>query len=241
MDSISKESLDRAVRSVPKTDSWSIEHEELLADWADGAACFSFVHAQCQHKCRRRNICMSLPVIILSTFSGTANFGMGSIFPETFTKANLVIGSFSLITGVISTVSNFLRYAENSEAHKIASVQWAKFQRNITTELSLSPSERTPASEFINLSRKELDRLMEQSPILDENIIKSFNKSYPDKKIDFKKPVVFGTIEHTKVYVRSMPMDDFVTQPRPQLTSVLSKISLKEENLDEESTGHFEV
>jgi hypothetical protein len=182
------------INTVNGATPWSIEHEQLLAEWADSAACFSFVHAECQQKCRRRNICMSLPVIILSTFSGTANFGMGSIFPESFTKANLIIGSFSLIVSLISAISNFLRYAENSEAHKIASVQWAKFQRNITTEISLSPSERAPASEFINLSRKELDRLMEQSPVVDDNIINKFNKKYPDKKIDFKKPIIFGSI-----------------------------------------------
>jgi hypothetical protein len=192
---------------------WSLEHEELLAEWADSAACFSFVHAEAQQKCRRRNICMSLPVIILSTFSGTANFGMGSIFPESFTKANLIIGSFSLIVTLISAISNFLRYAENSEAHKIASVQWAKFQRNITTEISLSPPERMPASEFINLCRKELDRLMEQSPVVDDNIIRRFNKKYPDKKIDFKKPVIFGSIEHTRVYVRNLSMNEFL-EPR---------------------------
>ncbi len=202
------------INSVTGINPWSIEHEELLAEWADSAACFSFVHAEAQQKCRRRNICMSLPVIILSTFSGTANFGMGSIFPESFTKANLIIGSFSLIVTLISAISNFLRYAENSEAHKIASVQWAKFQRNITTEISLSPSERTPASEFINLCRKELDRLMEQSPVVDDNIIRRFNKKYPDKKIDFKKPVIFGTIEHTKVYVRNLSMNEFIGNPK---------------------------
>lgn len=201
---------------------WSMEHEQLLAEWSDSAACFSFVHAECQQKCRRRNICMSLPVIILSTFSGTANFGMGSIFPEGFTKANLIIGSFSLIVSLISAISNFLRYAENSEAHKIASVQWAKFQRNITTEISLSPPERTPASEFISLSRKELDRLMEQSPIVDDNIIKRFNKKYPDKKIDFKKPIIFGSIEHTRVYVRNIPMNEFLKDNslKPNMNSV---------------------
>lgn len=199
---------------------WSLEHEELLAEWADSAACFSYVHAEAQQKCRRRNICMSLPVIILSTFSGTANFGMGSIFPEGFTKANLIIGSFSLIVTLISAISNFLRYAENSEAHKIASVQWAKFQRNITTEISLSPPERMPASEFINLCRKELDRLMEQSPVVDDNIINRFNKKYPDKKIDFKKPVMFGSIEHTRVYVRNMSMNEFL-EPRSSGTGIL--------------------
>ena len=98
MDSLGKEQLDRVVRSLPRDEVWSVEHEELLADWADCAACFSYAHSECQQRCRKRNIFMSLPVIILSTVSGTANFGMGSIFPETFTKANLVIGSMSLIT-----------------------------------------------------------------------------------------------------------------------------------------------
>jgi hypothetical protein len=191
---------------------WTSEQEELMANWSDIASCYRLLHDKSEKRFSRFNMAITVPVIMLSTMTGTANFGMGSIFPESFTKANLIIGSFSLIVTLISAISNFLRYAENSEAHKIASVQWAKFQRNITTEISLSPSERSPASEFINLSRKELDRLMEQSPVVDDNIIRRFNKKYPDKKIDFKKPVVFGSIEHTRVYVRNLSMNDFVEQ-----------------------------
>ena len=178
---------------------WSFEHDELLSNWSDKAACYTWMHDATQRKFRKINMNLGIPVIVLSTISGTANFGISTIFPAGFNYGNAVIGTLSLITGVISTVSNFLGYAQSEEAHRIAGVQWSKFKRSIETELSINPNERKDASEFIKYSKAELDRLMEQSPTIPQDIIDKFIKTFRKVK-DVKMPEICNKLEPTTIY-----------------------------------------
>jgi hypothetical protein len=186
---------------------WSYEHDELLAIWGDKAGCYTWMHDATQRKFKSINMKLGIPIIVLSTVSGTANFGISTIFPPGFNYGNAVIGCLSLITGVLSTVANFLGYAQSEEAHRIASIQWAKFKRSIETELALSPLERTDATEFIKHSRNELDRLMEQNPIIPQEIIDRFKRTFR-KNIDVKMPEICNKLDHTFVYTkRNSPTD----------------------------------
>jgi hypothetical protein len=178
---------------------WSFEHDELLANWGDKAACYTWMHDATQRKFARINMSLGIPVIVFSTISGTANFGISTIFPPGFNYGNAVIGVLSLITGVISTVSNFLGYAQSEEAHRIAGVQWSKFKRTIETELSINPNERKDASEFIKYCKAELDRLMEQSPIIPQVIIDRFTKTFRKVK-GVKMPEICNKLEPTTLY-----------------------------------------
>lgn len=178
---------------------WSFEHDELLSNWGDKAACYTWMHDATQRKFTRINMCLGIPVIVLSTISGTANFGISTIFPPGFNYGNAVIGVLSLITGVISTVSNFLGYAQLEEAHRIAGIQWSKFKRTIETELSVNPTERKNVTEFIKYCKAELDRLMEQSPIVPQVIIDRFIKTFRKVK-DVKMPEICNKLEPTTLY-----------------------------------------
>ena len=178
---------------------WSFEHDELLSSWSDKAACYTWMHDATQRKFRKINMRLGIPVIVLSTISGTANFGISTIFPVGFNYGNAVIGTLSLITGVISTISNFLGYAQSEEAHRIACVQWSKFKRTLETELSLHPNERKNPSEFIKYAKAELDRLMEQSPTIPQDIIDNFLKTFRKLK-GVKMPEICNKLEHTTIY-----------------------------------------
>ena len=178
---------------------WSFEHDELLSNWGDKAACYTWMHDATQRKFRTINMRLGIPIIVLSTISGTANFGISTIFPTGFAYGNAVIGTLSLITGVISTISNFLGYAQSEEAHRISSIQWSKFKRTIETELSMHPSERKNASEFVKYARSELDRLMEQNPTIPQDIIDKFIKTFKKVK-NIKMPENCNKLEPTTVY-----------------------------------------
>jgi hypothetical protein len=179
--------------------NWSFEHDELLSNWGDHAACYTWMHDITQRKFSRINMFLGVPVIILSTVSGTANFGISTIFPAGFNYGNAIIGTLSLITGVISTVANFLGYAQAEEAHRISAIQWSKFKRTIETELSLKPNERQSPSEFIKHARAELDRLMEQSPIIPQDVISKFIKTFRKVK-NVKMPEICNKLEPTTIY-----------------------------------------
>ncbi len=180
---------------------WTKQLEVLVAEWADKSACYRWMHEKTESIYSGYNMYFTIPVIILSTLSGTANFAVDSFLPDpSYGKyATAAIGAISIITGIISTVANFLRYAQSSEAHRVAGVSWGKFQRFISTELALHPNERMDAMSFLKMGRIELDRLIEQSPTIPQKVIKLFEKEFRDKK-DIKRPEIAGGIETTRIF-----------------------------------------
>jgi hypothetical protein len=223
--------------------TWSFEHDELLSNWGDHASCFTWMHNATQRKYSRINMCLGIPVIVLSTISGTANFGISAIFPANFNYGNIIIGSVSLVTGIISTVSNFLKYAQAEEAHRISCVQWSKFKRTIETELSLHPGERQRPGDFIKYAKAELDRLMEQSPIIPQDIIDLFIKTFKRVK-NVKMPEVCNKLEHTIIYseLYSKKTEESNTPNHKGLLNTVSKkitsfIFPKKNNPDSENSS----
>lgn len=180
---------------------WTHSLEILVAEWADKAACYRWMHERTASKFAGYNMAFTIPVIVFSTITGTANFGVNSLLPDqSYAKyASAAIGGVSLLTGLISTVANFLRYAQASEAHRVAGISWGKFQRFIGTELALHPNERMDAMSFLKMGRIELDRLIEQSPAIPQDVIAAFDREFKRKK-DIKRPEIAGGIEHTKIF-----------------------------------------
>ncbi len=181
---------------------WTRELEALMAKWADIAICYRWMHDRTERQFKTKDMSFMFPVIILSTITGAANFAMDSVLedPEHKKYAQLGLGGLSIATGIISTIANRLGYASGSEAHKGAAVLWGKFQRLITIELSLHPNERTDCMTFLKICRTELDRLIEQSPSIPDNIIAACRtefKQFPN----VKKPEIVGDIDTTHIFV----------------------------------------
>ncbi len=182
---------------------WTPSLEILVAEWADKSACYRWMHDKATGRFGRSNLWMTFPVILLSTITGTASFGINGLLPDDpkYAKyAGAVIGVVSLITALIQTISNTLRYAQQSEGHRVAGIAWGKFQRFISIELSLHPDERMDAISFLKMARIELDRLIEQSPIIPDSIVREFEVEHR-KKTDIKRPEIAGGVEHTRVFI----------------------------------------
>jgi hypothetical protein len=180
---------------------WTRELEMLVEDWSDRAQCFRWMHDKTSRSYYLKNQYMMIPVIVLSTLTGTANFGMDSLFQDANSKriATLGIGGVSILTGIISTLANFLRYAQGSEAHSVSAIAWAKFSRFLTIEMALHPNDRMEAFAFLKMFRIELDRLIEQSPQIPEQVITSFKQVFRSNT-EIKRPDITGYIEHTHAY-----------------------------------------
>lgn len=181
---------------------WTPELDDLMAEWADKAACYRWMHERTEKIFSRNDRFITIPVIILSTLTGTANFGLNSIFGSDANAAHfatLAIGGVSIIAGIITTLGNFLRYAQGSEAHRVSSISWGKFNRLITVELRLNPNERMDSMSFLKICRIELDRLIEQSPPIPDTIIAAFRNEF-GSSVDVKKPDIAAAIEHTKAF-----------------------------------------
>ena len=183
---------------------WTKEQERLMSEWSDIAMCYRWLHDRAEKYYNSKSKWINLPVIILSTLGGTANFGIQSIFNTDSQKqlASFAIGTISLVAGILTTVGNYLRYAQLEESNRIASIAWGKFQRLIAVEISLHPNERIDSLDFLKICRADLDRLIEQSPPIHSDAIKLFEKRF-GHIADLKKPDICGALEHTRAFESS--------------------------------------
>lgn len=169
---------------------WHPQQEVVLKQWAEIATSFRWMHHQAHIMFSRQSFWITLPVIVISSITGTMNFAQNSFPAEFESYVPLVIGSFNLIAGVMTTVQSYLRLSELAEGHRVASVMFGKLSRNIRVELMLPVTERTmDGDDFIAMCRSELDRLTEQSPDIPKRIENKFSSTFEDLlQTDFYPP-----------------------------------------------------
>lgn len=187
---------------VKPNNGWTKEQEQLMAEWSDIAACYRWMHDKYEKQATLSNLWITVPVIVLSTLTGSASFVMNSLVgddPTANKYAQIGIGGVSIFTGILTTLGNFFRYAQSSEANRVASISWGKFQRQIAIELALHPNDRINSMDFLKFCRSELDRMIEQSPQIPDNVIEQFEKEFVNTP-HLKKPDIAHGIDHTKVF-----------------------------------------
>lgn len=183
-----------------KEQEWKGEHETILVEWADKAMCYRWLHGKSHQEYSKTNAWYTIPVIIMSTLTGTANFAQDR-FPENIKPmAQMGIGAVNIFAGILTTIAQFLKIGELNEAHRVSSISWDKFYRNIKVELAKSRDERMHVGHMLKMCKEEYDRLMETSPSINEKVIKQFNIKFPvikppkDEepkiKIDIKRPEI---------------------------------------------------
>ena len=166
----------------PKKINWSIENEDILVNWCDTAQCYKWLHSKSHGKYSSKHAWYTIPAIILSTISGTASFAQEKLPVAMQSMAPVAIGSINIFIGILTTIQQYLKISELNEAHRVASIAWDKYQRNIKIELAKHPTERSDCSSFIKHCRQEYDRLMETAPPLDDDIIKHFISTFQGKE-----------------------------------------------------------
>lgn len=185
--------------TLKKRNFWKEEEELLLRSWADKAQCYQWMHMRSHEIYQRKNALYTIPVIIISTITGTANFAQDRFGEDQRKYVTMGIGTLSILAGIISTISQFLKISELNEAHRVASLSWGKFYRNIKTELSRHPLDRFGPLEFIKMSKEEYDRLVEISPFMPKKVIKDFNIKFK-KNLDLTKPEICDILSATQIF-----------------------------------------
>lgn len=195
-------------------ENWSDEIEDLLSEFGEVALCFQYLHSFSQRKYKKLYHKFQIPVIVLSTLTGTANFAVDSYIPVDYQHGfTAVVGGFNIFCGILGTLLSFLRYSEIYEGHRIAALSWAKLSRNIEIELALHRDKRKPCRDFLKVSRAEYDNLMESSPSVDLDVIQMFNKKFEDKYPNIRKPIIVNGLREIKAYNHTHKS---IPQPEPE-------------------------
>jgi hypothetical protein len=196
-----KESVILSSTSEPMSE-WSVEHEKILIEWADKAMCYRWLHSRANSMFSFLNACYTIPCIIISTLAGTANFAQQRI-PEQYQPLfTMVVGGVNILGGIISTIQQFLKITQLNEAHRVSSISWDKFYRNIKIELAKHPSERIAVIHMLKMSKEEFDRLMETSPIIPDKMIHEFKNKFKhdDNFEQISKPEICDVLISTDTF-----------------------------------------
>ena len=189
------ESEDKTKKNI----KWTKDHEKILIDWADKAMCYRWLHAKSNYKLSKVNTYFTIPVIIMSTITGTANFAAERVPLQYRGYYSMIIGGVNIIAGIITTIQQFLKISELNEAHRVSSISWDKFYRKIRVELAKPPVERQNIYDFLKSSTEEFDRLMETSPVIEKQIIELFNKTFNGSHLDDKKKKMFESLKKPEI------------------------------------------
>lgn len=218
---------------------WSYEDDKILKEWVDKSACYKWLHEKSHRVFNCQYMTFMIPVIIISTLTGTANFALDKI-PDPYKQYSyMVVGLFNIFCAIITTISQFLKISESKEGHNIMSKSWDKFNRSLKLELNKNPNERSNKKELFDLSKKEYDRLIESSPSIPNSVISSFKKLFKDK-IDLVKPEICDTIEPSVTYISENIMEKYSGIKRKEYVEIF-KSKYNRDPTNEEIDEHFEL
>jgi hypothetical protein len=219
----------------PRQKYWKPTDEKLLEEWADHGKSFRWMHEQSRVKFWKRNIQFQVPVIILSTLTGAANFAQERVPIEYQGYYAIIVGFFNIIAGIIATIQTFLKVSESLEGHRVASVAWGKYYHNVKTELQKEPEDREDVVDFMKYAKMEYEKLVEQSPPIPPEIVIYLKENVGKSDVHVHLPPnagVFERIEIGKQGIRMVPESLVLNSPKEKssMERVLQEID-KTDNL----------
>jgi hypothetical protein len=208
-------STDTTNEIIPLVD-WTVDHEDILIEWADKAMCFRWLHSRAHALYSKLNYNYTIPVIVISTLTGTANFAQDRV-PQAYQGYFvMIVGGFNILAGIITTIQQFLKITQLNEAHRVSGIAWDKFYRNIKIELARHPDERMHVNQMLKMCKEEFDRMMETSPNIPDEIIDEFKKKFKDST-DFDeiiKPEICDKLTSTETFRNQWSSQENLTKKK---------------------------
>ena len=216
---------------------WHTQHEKILKAWGESCACYRYLHYKSHQKFKRSSMRYTLPIIIISTITGTANFAQETFPTEWHEYVPAGIGTLNLFAAILATVSQFLKINELQESHRVSSIHYGKLSRSIRLELNLPITERShDGSNMVDICRSEFDRLIEQSPPIPGDVLREFEMKFINDDVNLPeistvKPIypfdstreAIITSNVAKKFLESKPMSSYKHSMIKELNSLKDK------------------
>lgn len=201
--------------------NWNPLLEKYFSDTGEKCYCYGLLHKRAEQLFSRRTIFIDLPCIILATLNGATSIGSTSLFGDN-PMAPVGIGLVALTTAILQTIGSYFAWARRAEAHRIASLNYAKLYRFLRIEMGLPRESRMKPKELLKNVKEQYDRLAEVSPLLPDPIIKEFKARFDKEEYkDIARPEESNGLEEIVVYrpekdserTSALPTLEFKTVP----------------------------
>ena len=191
--------------------TWSSALETLVAQEGEKCRGYSFIHQRAEAYYAKRNNWIAIPVIILSTLSGTASVGSTSLFSGETHISSIVIGLVSIGVGILNTISSYYSFSRKAESHRIAYLHYNKLFQMVSIEMSLPRDERMDADHLLGQIRTAMERLAETTPTPPEAILAEFNTKFKDEDKTIARPSETNGLHKIRVYMKEVASANDIT------------------------------
>lgn len=181
----------------------------LLVEWADKSMCYTWLHNHAYHIFSKKDKYYTIPIIILTTISGTASFSYSVIPSYMEDYVSMSFGGLTIFSGLLTAIKKFLKISELSESHRISKMNWEKLYREIKIELTRIDNINIKNDDIIKNIEKLVDKfknqynhLMETSSTIPNKSIEAFKKHFSNEKYNnIEKPEICDEIQHNGSYI----------------------------------------
>ena len=152
---------------------YNTDLEQLLKLHAEECESLSILHRNSYEKYNGRSNYINIPVIILSSAIGFATgIDIG------YANMNIILGVSSIFVGIIKSIDTYFQLGKRAESHRLCSLQFQQINKKIQIELALVRSQRVDAKDMMNIIKTDIKNLFDIAPLIDQDVIKSFQKKY---------------------------------------------------------------
>jgi hypothetical protein len=174
-----------------KLTEWCDGFEYVLKKEAEQSESLFWLHNKASVLAARNNDLIQIPSIILQTLTGFLSATGGLVNP-------LILGSISVLTGIMSTVLSYYKFSAKAEGHRVCSQLFMKIYKKIEVELSLPIKQRENPQTLLDEVREKLARINEVAPDIPESVIKLYKLNFKDNTTS--KPIIANGLDEITIY-----------------------------------------
>ena len=155
---------------------------KILKGWELETNAYHLLHEKSTEYYSRLNFYFMIPIIILSSSTGT--LGLLNASETEFQIVNgvniisIFIGIFGFITAILTTIHNFLNIQKLEANHNNHAVEYSKISKEIKMHIYLSDTDDKVYSniaEYIKQCKQKIDKLIESAPSIPSHVENSLD------------------------------------------------------------------
>lgn len=157
------------------------ELEKYLVGLADKANCYYHLYIIDYNYNSNISTYTIIPLIIISTFTGTATIFQPYVNPDNETIYLIIIGCCNIIGGLLTLLKEYFRILNMEQNKSYVAIPFQQLNREIRLHLALVENEREENTKDFSIKcRNQFDRMMETFPSVSKYAIEKFKKKYEE-------------------------------------------------------------
>ena len=157
------------------------EIEKYLINLSDKANCYYHLYIIDYNYDRKITTYTIIPLIIISTFTGTATIFQPYVNPDNETIYLIIIGCCNIIAGLLTLLKEYFRILNMEQNRSYVALPFQQLSREIKLHLSLPENDREENTrDFSKKCSKQFDRMLETFPSVSKYAIEKFKKKYEE-------------------------------------------------------------